>query len=170
MMRWLLTILVVLLTSSFVALNWGAFNTPTTLWLGFMGIDAPLGLVMLGFLLLFALLFGAWVIYLQGKALLETRRHGRELQTQRDIADKAEASRFAELSQLMTAEFQRLSQAIGNNGSTTQTRLAELEQRLVSRVDQTGNSLQASISELDDRLERGGPNVTVPPDRLLPGP
>ena len=164
MLRWLLLILAVIVTAAFSVMNWGAFTTPTTLWLGFMMVEAPIGLVMLGLLLFFALLFGTWVIYLQGSALLDTRRHGRELQTQRDIADKAEASRFAELSRSMSSEFQRLGHALDTSQAATLARLGETEQRLAGRIDQAGNSLQASIAELDDRLERR----EAAGERLLP--
>ena len=166
-MRWLLLILLVVLTGAFSVMNWGAFTAPTDLWLGFMMVQAPLGLVMLGFLVFFALVFGVWVIYLQGTALLDTRRHGRELQTQRDLADKAEASRFAELSRLMTSEFQRLHQEVDTSEASTQAQLAELEQRMATRLDQTANALQASIAEMDDRLEREASASRIP-QRLPP--
>ncbi len=154
MLRWLMLILLVGLTTALVVMNWSAFVAPTSLWLGFMMVEAPLGLVMLGFLLFLALVAGTWVIYLQGTALLETRRHGRELQTQRDLADKAEASRFAELSRLMTSEFQRLGQSVDTGQAGTQARIAQAEQRLGERLDQSANAVQASLGELDDRLER----------------
>ena len=47
----------------------------------------------------------AYVLSLQGSVLLETRRHTKELQAQRELADKAEASRFTELGTAMRAEF-----------------------------------------------------------------
>ncbi len=65
---------VLLLTTLFVALNWGAIMTPTTLSLGVASIEAPLGLIMLGLLLLVSSAFLLFILYLQTGVLLETRR------------------------------------------------------------------------------------------------
>ena len=78
----------------FAALNWSSFMAPTTMSLGFAAVQAPLGLILLGLMALLTALFLVFVVYLQTSVLLETRRHARELQTQRELADQAEASRF----------------------------------------------------------------------------
>lgn len=152
--RSLLLILVLVVTVAFAALNWGAFTTPTSLWLGFMTVEAPLGVVMLCLLAFFVALLGAWIVYLQGSVMLDTRRHAKELHAHREVAAKAEASRLTELHNAMTSEFQRLSRALDDAQMATQLRLDETEQRLVSRLDQAGNALHASLGELDDRIER----------------
>lgn len=152
--RSLLLIFLLVVTVAFAALNWGAFTTPTTLWLGFMAVEAPLGLVMLSLLAFVAVLFGAWVIYLQGSVMLDTRRHAKELHAQRELADRAEASRLAELNTFMTSEFQRLSKALDDSQRASSARLAEIEQRLATRIQEAANAVEASIGELDDRLER----------------
>lgn len=136
--RTLLLAIVVLGVVLFAALNWATFTAPTPLSLGVATVNAPLGLVMLVLLAAVAALFLGWMIWLQGSVLLETRRQARELQAQRDLADRAEASRFTELRQFIEAEFAR--------------------QRGV--IEQTGNGLSAFIGELEDRLERG----RLPPD------
>ena len=109
----------------FAALNWNAIMTPTTLSVGIAQVQAPLGLVMLGIVAVLTTLFLLYVVYLQTTVLMETRRHARELQAQRELADQAEASRFTELRTFL------------------ETRLAELE-----------NSLSAAIGEMRDRLDR----------------
>ena len=136
--RTLLLAILVLGIALFAALNWATFNAPTALSLGVASVQAPLGLIMLVLLALVAALFLAWVIWLQGSVLLETRPHARELQAQRDLADKAEASLFTELRQFIESEFAR------HRGV----------------IEQTGNSLSAFIGELEDRLEHG----RLPPD------
>jgi uncharacterized integral membrane protein len=116
-------LLVVLgLVALFAALNWRVIIAQTTLSLGFAEVQAPLGLVLLALLGLLTTLFLLYVVYLQTTVLLETRRHARELQAQRELADQAEASRFTELRGFLDS------------------RLSELE-----------NSLSASIGELDAR-------------------
>ncbi len=113
----------------FAALNWGVIMTPTTLSLGFAEVQAPLGLVLLVMLAVVCALFLFYLVYLQTTVLLEQRRHARELKTQRQLADQAEASRFTELRTLLQA-----------------------------RLDQLENSLAASIGELADRLGRNRPS------------
>ena len=151
---------VVLVIAALAALNWGTLATPTLMSLGFMQVTAPLGMIMLGLTVLLGILFVAYVVYLQGSVLLETRRQAKELQTQRDLADKAEASRFTELRQFMSAELTRVTQSSSETRSNLLSRLDALEQRQRAALEQTGNSLAAAVGELEDRLERRH----VPPD------
>ena len=85
---------IVLLIAALAALNWGTLATPTDVWLGFMTVSAPLGLIMLGLTVVLAAFFLVYVLYLHSSVLIETKRHTKEMQVQRDLADKAEASRF----------------------------------------------------------------------------
>lgn len=91
-LRSLIFVLVFGALAAFVLVNWSVLNEPTTLSLAFAEVQAPLGVVMLGFVVVVTLLFLGYIVYLQMSGLLETRRHGKELQTQRALADQAEAS------------------------------------------------------------------------------
>src|SRR5262245_13583667 len=84
-------------TVLFAALNWSAFIAPTPISLGVATVQAPLGLILLAFIALLAVVFLAYALYLQTSFLVEARRSARELQAQRELADQAEASRFTEL-------------------------------------------------------------------------
>lgn len=136
-LRTLLLLLFVALVAGFAALNWGAFAAPTTLNLGVAAVEAPLGLLMLGLVVLVALAFLGYVALFQGRLLLESRRHAKELQAQRQLADQAEASRFTELRTLLQAEVLRL------------------EGALRGEVRDSANSLAAMIAELDERISGG---------------
>ena len=70
---------------------------PATPSLVFGTVQAPLGLVMLVITRFIAAIFVAYALWLQGSALLETRRMTRDLAAQRQIAGQAEASRFTEV-------------------------------------------------------------------------
>lgn len=129
------------LIALFALLNWSAFSTPTPLSLGVTTVQAPLGLIMLGLVAFLCVLFAGWVISLQAGTLMDARRQTKELQAQRDLADKAEASRFTELRSVLLARIDRLQD---------ETRLA---------LDQSGNAVAAQVGELEDRLDRA---------RLLP--
>ena len=95
---------VVLLIVALAALNWGTLSTPTDVWLGFMTVSAPLGLIMLGLTAVLAAFFLVYVLYLHSSVLIDAKRHTKEMQVQRDLADKAEASRFTELRNFLEAQ------------------------------------------------------------------
>jgi uncharacterized integral membrane protein len=151
--RVLPVLLVVLLAGLFALINWTAFTTPTPLNLGVAVVSGPLGLVMLGFVVVLALMYVGSVVYLQGSALMETRRLSKDLQAQRDLADKAEASRFTELREFMNAELLRVTQANDQLRAAMFTRLDEMERRQRTVMEQNANSLSAYIGELEDRME-----------------
>ena len=139
----------------FAALNWNAFMTPTTLSLGFASVHAPLGLVMLGVLILLTAFFLIFVVYLQTSVLFDTRRHARELQANRELADKAEASRFTELRAFMDIELKRQVDLNAESRAAMLARLDQLDRDLRSAIEQSGNTISAHIGQLEDRLERG---------------
>jgi len=136
MVRALAFFLVLVLVGLFALLNWDAFSALTPLSLGLTTVHAPLGVIMLGLVVFLCVLFTVWVISLQAASLMDARRQTRELQAQRDLADRAEASRFTELRGDLMA------------------RLDRLQSELRLGVEQNSNSLAAHIGELEDRLER----------------
>jgi len=156
----LLLLLVLALVAAFAALNWGAILAPTDLWLGFTTVQMPLGLVMLGLLVFITALFLVYVLYLQGSILLETRRNSRELHTNRELADRAEASRFTELRTFLEAELARQSTLNQESKTAVIARIDQLEHDFRAFSEQSGNTLAAYIGELEDRLEKV---ITLPP-------
>ncbi len=153
----LLLLSVLLLVAAFSVLNWGVIVAPTELSLGFASVQMPLGLLMLGLLVLVCALFLVYIVYLQASALLETRRHTRELRSNRELADQAEASRFTELRTFLEAGQAQGSARHDAAQAALLARIAQLEQSLRELVEQQANSLAASIGELEDRLEASGP-------------
>jgi uncharacterized integral membrane protein len=133
--------IVLLLVALFALINWTAFTALTPLSIGLTTVQAPLGLIMLGLVVFLCLLFTVWVISLQASSLMDSRRQTRELQAQRDLADKAEASRFTELRTELMARFDRL------------------QSESTAAIELSNNSVAAHIGQLEDRLERA---------RLLP--
>ena len=139
----------------FAAVNWEQFLAQTTLSLVFTEVQAPLGIVMLGVVAAVLVVCLAFVAWLQTGALLEGRRHTKELQAQRDLADRAEASRFSELRAHLDAELGKLAAQISAQRDAQQASADALEQRLRAFVEQHSNSLAAQIAEFEDRFERG---------------
>jgi hypothetical protein len=155
----LLLLLVLAVITTFAALNWGVFVSPTDLSLGYTTVYMPLGLLMLGLLAAMTTLFLAFVVYLQGSVLFEARRHARELQANRGLADRAEASRFTELRTFLEAEIAKQSSQHTDSKDALLARIDTLQQELRSYVEHSGNTLAAYMGELEDRLEKGA----IPP-------
>ena len=104
----------------------------------FLLIPFIIGLTILAFFL-------AYVLSLHGSVLMDTRRHTKEMQVQRELADKAEASRFTELRTFLEAQHQR-------SHSELMERLALLESRVASRVQESDNSTAAYVGQLEQQM------------------
>lgn len=155
---YLRTILIVLALGAvtlFTAANWSAFITPTTLSVIFATVEAPLGLVLLGMVVLLSALFLIYVVYLQSSVLFESRRHARELQGQRELAEHAENSRLHDLRESLETQLTGLATQNENSKSELSAHMDLLEGELRQSIEQCQNSLAASIAEIDDRLEHG---------------
>ncbi|MBL8445845.1 MAG: hypothetical protein JNJ44_00340 [Zoogloeaceae bacterium] len=145
------------LVAVFALLNWSAFITPTTLSLGVAEVQAPLGLVMLVITGGLSALFLVYVVLQQAGVILEARRYAKELKTHRELADKAEASRFTDLrayleTQLREAEARQTAQA-----EALAARLDRLEDTTLARVDEATRSLSAFLGEVEDKMDRALP-------------
>jgi hypothetical protein len=150
--RSLLLLLVLTLIAAFTALNWDVFLADTPLSLGVTTLQAPLGLIMLGWLIFVVAYCLVYVLYLQSNVLMDTRRTAKELQTHRDLADKAEASRFTELRVFLEAMVKQSAEQDKAAQQALVARLDALEHSLRTSVEQSGNTMSAYIGELEDRL------------------
>ena len=128
--------LILVAVGVFALVNWDAFAALTPISLVFTTVQAPLGVIMLGLVAFLCVLFTVWVISLQAGSLMDARRQTKELQAQRDLADKAEASRFTELRTELVARLDRL----------------QAEHR--AALEQSANTVAAHIGQLEDRLDR----------------
>jgi uncharacterized integral membrane protein len=163
--RTLLLLLVLLAIVIFTALNWTVITTPTTLSLLVATVEAPLGLIMLGLLVLLTGVFTIFAGYQQTSTLLEARQQNKALEAQRKLADQAEASRITELQNLINSALLRLEQQSVESRQATAARLDRLEQDLRAAVAQEGTTLSAYIGELEDRLDRHNQVSGAPPLR-----
>ena len=143
--RTLVLLLIVAATAALAVLNWTALSEPSPISLGVTTVDAPLGLIMLGLTVLLGVFFIAYVLSLQGPVLLDTRRHTKEMQAQRELADKAEASRFTELRAFLENQHQQTQ-------SQLMARLDALESHLAARAQESDNSTAAYVGQLEQQL------------------
>ena len=143
----LVLLLTVALITVLAVFNWNALATPSEVSLGLLSFEAPLGVLMLGLTVLLGIFFVAYVLSLQGSVLLETRRHAKEMQAQRELADKAEASRFTELRAFVQSQQVQSQEAF-------MARLDALETHLMARAQESDNSAAAYIGQLEQQIGR----------------
>jgi uncharacterized integral membrane protein len=155
-LRTLLILVVLGIVIVFALLNWSVFTAPTTLSIGFASFEAPLGLILLGAIAALTLLFLIYLVYLQATALMESRQYSRELKTQRELADRAEESRFTQLRSSLESDLRQLTNQMTESNAAMVSRLEGLDRDLRSAIEQSTNSLAAYVGEIEDRLEQGG--------------
>lgn len=106
---------------------------------------------MLGLTILLCVFFLAYVLSMHGSVLMETRRHSKEMTNQRELADKAEMSRFTELRGFLETQ-QRQSQDLFN------ARM-DMEARIAVRSQEAENSTAAFMGPARRPTgKRGGSN------------
>jgi uncharacterized integral membrane protein len=132
-----------ILAALFLILNWSVFAQPASFYFVVGTISLPIGVVMLGLVALvtlgYAIFLGLW----QGRLLMDYRRQSKELQTQRSLADDAEASRFTALTVLVREEMAK-----------QDARLEAAFTALRNEMRDTEHSIAATLGEMDDRQRR----------------
>jgi uncharacterized membrane protein len=157
--RTIFFIVAILAVAAFTALNIEEFTRTSVLNLGFTTIQTPLGLVMLLLLIVTVVVFLASAIYMQSSNLLEARKHTRELSAQRELADKAEASRFTELrTYLEVQKAATLSRDAANTAAHFE-RMDSAQSALLLRIEQSDAATAAYMGELEDRVDRIDPST-----------
>jgi uncharacterized integral membrane protein len=141
--RTLLAVIVACAACAFFIINWQVFAAPAKFNLIVTSFETPVGVAMLGVfaisILTLAIYFGIW----QSSLLLEYRRQAKELESQRTLADNAEASRFTEMGALLRNEIANLT-----------LRLDTTLEALREDFRHTENSIAATLGEMDDRMQR----------------
>jgi uncharacterized integral membrane protein len=117
----------------FAALNWNALTAPTVLSFFGATVQAPLGLILLVTAVAFALLAFVYGAVQRTAMLLEARRHAQALESQRRLAEDAEASRLTELRAEVQREFADVRRTIEESANGLAATIAELEDRLAKR-------------------------------------
>jgi uncharacterized membrane protein len=132
--RTFLLVIGLIVVIAFVALNWSAITTPTTLSLGVATVQAPLGFLLLALMTLFTALFLVFVIYSRASGLFKERNHSREMKATQKLADNAETSRFTELRELLGVGLKKQSELYAESTATVLARLEQLDSDLRSAM------------------------------------
>lgn len=153
-LRTVLLGLVLALIALFAALNWPAIVAPTEVFLLFAHTQAPLGLVLLALLAIEAVAFLTYIAVMQAQRLTETRRLMHEAREQRELAEKAETSRYTELRQWLKQELSTLRQDVSTVSGEVGAQTRRLDDSLRQALTDTGNGLAAQLGEIEDKLDR----------------
>lgn len=164
--RLIFIVVAILLVAGFAAQNWPEFNRTTPLSFGLIMSEAPLGLILLGLLALTLAVFLISSATQESRYLLEHRRHAKALEAQRDLADKAEASRFTDLRQHLDTHLRENRQREAIAATEFEKAMVQSQRELRNQLEQMNHTLTARLGEIesriDSRLERFNPAVDVP--------
>jgi uncharacterized integral membrane protein len=151
--RLVFVLVAIVLVAGFAAMNWSEFNRPVPLNFGWHVADAPLGMVMLAALAvaLLALLLSsaAW----HSRRLIETNRHAKALQAQRDLAEKAEASRFTDLRQHLDAQLRENRQREAIAITEFEKAVVQSQRDLRNQLEQINRVLASRLGEIETRID-----------------
>ena len=159
------------LLAGFAGLNWSEFSRTTPLSFGAFVTEASLGMVMLFAL---GLTLVAWLLSSamhESRYILEAHRHSKALQAQRDLAEKAEASRFTDLRQQLDTHLRENRQREAIAATEFEKSMVQSQRELRTQLEQMSRAFAGRLGELEGRLEArldrvqplAQPVVDVPP-------
>jgi hypothetical protein len=151
--RLIVLLAAILLVAGFAGLNWSEFVRPTPLSFGLFVMDAPLGLILLSVLTVTLVAFLASSIHMQTVNLLDTRQHSKELHAQRELADKAEASRFTDLRQHLDTQMRELNQREVIAATELEKAVVQGQRELRTQLELMNRTLATRLAELEGRIE-----------------
>lgn len=147
-------ILAFVLLAAFATLNWAAMAAPSTLSLGLIDVSVPLGMVMLVFTAAISGLFIVYIVLLQAGVIVEGRRLTKELKSQRELADTAEASRFTALRTMLEGELRRIEAQGAESNRAFGARIEQSERGMQDKLAEATGTLSAYLGEIEDKLDR----------------
>lgn len=151
--RMLLLVLAILAVGGFAYQNWSAIMQSSTLSFGVVQATAPLGLILLTLLGLTLLLFLVTTATMRSRSLHESRQLTRDLHAQRELADKAEASRFVDLRNHMDTQLRELRERETIAASEFEKSRMESQREIRTQLEQINRTLAARLNELESRLD-----------------
>ena len=166
--RLLFIIVAILLVAGFAAQNWDQFMRATPLTFGVVVAEASLGLIMLGLLAATLLVFLVSSALQESRNITEWKRHNRALEAQRDLADRAEASRFTDLRQHMDTHLRESRQREAAAASDFEKSMVQSQRELRSQLEQMNRTLVTQLGELEARLDARLGRQSVATDTSLP--
>lgn len=151
--RFLLLLLGAALVVVFALLNWAEFRRPVPVNLAWGVASAPLSLILLGLLALAVLSALASGAAQRSRHARLEREQARALQTQRELAERAEASRFIDLRQMLDTHLRETRQREAANAAQLDQAMARSQREVRTQLEQLHRALSSRLGEMEARLE-----------------
>ncbi len=151
--RTLLLVLAAGLVVVFALLNWAEFSRPTPLNLGWTTLSAPLGLILLGLLALAAIAFLASSAVNLSRHVRQEREQSKALQAQRELADRAEASRFIDLRKTLEAHLRETREHDKTAAAEHAQAMVRTQRELRGLLEQMHRAMTMQLGEMEASLD-----------------
>ena len=145
-------ILAALVVAGIAALNWPEITRSGSTSLGVVDANVPLGVVMLTLVGIVLAVFLVSSAIQESRYLLEHRRHSRALQAQRELAEKAEASRFTDLRQHLDSHLRETRQRDTIVATEFEKTVMQSQRDMQRQLDQLNHTLATRLGEIEGRL------------------
>jgi len=145
-------ILAAIIVGGIAALNWPEVIRTSHLNFGVARADAPIGAIMFGAFLLTLLVFLASSVIMESRNLIVWKRHSRELETQRDLAERAEASRFTDLRHHIDTTLRDARQRDSVANREFEQSMLQSHRDLRTHIENMSRALMARLAELEARF------------------
>jgi hypothetical protein len=99
-------------------------------------------------------LFVVYILFQQAGVILDARRFAKEGKVQRELADKAEASRFTELRTMLEGELRRIEAQGAASTREFGERMTQSERSLQDKLEEATRTTAAYLGEIEDKLDR----------------
>jgi biopolymer transport protein ExbB/TolQ len=161
--RLIFIVVAVVLVGAFAVQNWPEFTRASSLSFGPISMTLSLGLVMLALLGIALLAFLVSAAAQESRHLLEHRRHARALQAQRELAEKAEASRFTDLRQHFDTHLRETRQREALVATEFERTVMQSQRELRVQLEQMNHMLSTRLGQLETRLATRATVTDSPP-------
>ena len=144
-------VLAVLVTAVIASLNWGEFTRAEPLSFGLFTANVAVGATMLVILGVVLAVFLVSSALQESRYLLDHRRHSRALHAQRELAEKAEASRFTDLRQHLDTHLRESRQREVMMGTEFEKRMLQSHQELRAQVERMHQMIASRLDAIEGR-------------------
>lgn len=163
--RTILLVVAILLVAGFAALNWSEIVHTAPLSFGVMVTEAPLGLILLALLGITLVLFLASSAAMRTTSLMEYRQHQKTLEAQRELAEKAEASRFTDLRGALDNHLKAMRERDAIAATEFDKAMLQSRREMQQQMEQMNRMIGARLNEIEQRLGVRAPMTPTPPLR-----
>ena len=151
--RLLFILLAIVVVGGFAALNWPEVTRTMPLNFGVTTANASVGGVLLTAFGVTLLVFLISATMHESRNLLEWNRHSKALQAQRDLAERAETSRFTDLRQHIDTMLRERHQRDAIAANEFEKSMVQSQRELRNQLEQMHRTLVAQLGDLERHID-----------------